>query len=247
VQAIALVDGGGVSIDPKALTASIERLQELGLGDDGLEQALRRVVDETDELFGVDGAGLMLLSSDDHLRYVAASDERGRMLEKVHEQVGEGPCLAAFDARQPVATSDAPSDQRWPAFGRLVAEHGIHAVLGVPVDLEGATIGTLNVYEVRPHGWDRSEEGAILAYARVAGTMLGTAFRAEAKDAVAGHLQHALDHRVLIEQAKGILMERHGIDARTAFERLRRRARSRQELLTQLARRVVDGEPLPPT
>jgi GAF domain-containing protein len=235
-----------VSIDPKALAASIERLQELGLGDDGLHEALQRVVDETDQLFGVNGAGLMLLATDDHLRYVAASDERGQMLEQVHEQVHEGPCLTAFDVRKPVATSDAPSDQRWPAFGRLVAEHGIHAVLGVPVDLEGTTIGTLNVYEVRPHDWDRSEQDAILAYARVAGTMLGTAFRAEAKDVVARHLQHALDHRVLIEQAKGILMERHGVDAKTAFERLRRRARSRQEQLSDLASRVVGGEPLPP-
>ncbi|HEY2960430.1 MAG TPA: GAF and ANTAR domain-containing protein [Actinomycetota bacterium] len=233
-------------IDPEALAASIERLQELGLGDDGLEQALRRVVDETDRLFGVDGAGLMLLATDDHLRYVAASDERGRLLEKIQEQVGEGPCLVAFDVREPVATGDAPRDQRWAAFGRLVGEHGIHAVLGVPVDLEGTTIGTLNVYQVRPHPWDRSEQDAILAYARVAGTMLGTAFRAEAKDVLAGHLQNALDRRVLIEQAKGILMERHGVDARTAFERLRRRARSRQEQLTDLARRVVDGEPLPP-
>lgn len=235
-----------VPIDPRALAKSIERLQGAGLHDNRLSQALLRVVDETEHVFGVDGAGLMLLAQDDQLRYVAASDERGRVLEQIQEQVGEGPCLAAFDTGEPSATSDAPTDQRWPVFGRLVAEHGIHAVLGVPVDLQGRSIGTLNVYAVRAHGWDSGEQQAIGAYARVAGVMLGTAANAEVKDEVAGQLQRALDHRVVIEQAKGVLMERHGIDARTAFERLRRHARSRQELLSDLARRVAEGEPLPP-
>src|SRR6266545_1632753 len=193
-----------MSIDPEALAKSIERLQGTGLADNGLVKALRLVVDETERLFSVDGAGLMLLAADDQLRYVAASDEPGRVLEQIQEEVGEGPCLAAFDTGEPSATSNALTDQRWPAFGRLVAEHGIHAVLGVPVELQGGPIGTLNVYAVRPHEWDPSE------------------------------------------QAKGILMERHGIDARTAFERLRRHARSRQERLTDLARRMIDDVSPPP-
>jgi GAF domain-containing protein len=235
-----------VPIDPEALAKSIERLQGAGLGDDGLAKALRLVVDETEQIFGVDGAGMMLLVPDDGLRYVAASDERGRALEQIHEQVGEGPCLVAFSTDKPIATSDATTDQRWPAFGRLVAEHGIRAVLGVPVDLQGGPIGTLNVYAVQAHVWDPSEMEAIQAYARVAGTMLGAAIQAEVKDVVARQLQVALDHRVLIEQAKGVLIERHGIDAQTAFQRLRRHARSRQEPLTDLARRVIGGNALPP-
>jgi GAF domain-containing protein len=235
-----------MSIDPEALAKSIERLQGTGLGDNGLAKALRLVVDETERLFSVDGAGLMLLAADDQLRYVAASDEPGRVLEQIQEEVGEGPCLAAFDTGEPSATSNVLTDQRWPAFGRLVAEHGIHAVLGVPVELQGGPIGTLNVYAVRPHEWDSSEQEAILAYARMAGAVLATAVHAEVKDTVARQLQRALEHRVLIEQAKGILMERHGIDARTAFERLRRHARSRQERLTDLARRMIDDVSLPP-
>ncbi|HEX6677219.1 MAG TPA: GAF and ANTAR domain-containing protein [Actinomycetes bacterium] len=246
MPAFGLAAEGGVAIDPKALAKSIERLQGAELGGNGLADALQLVVDETEQLFRVDGAGLMLLAADDQLRYVAASDEPGRVLEQIQEEVGEGPCLAAFDSDMPTATSNAPTDQRWPAFGRLVAEHGIHAVLGVPVDLQGGPIGTLNVYSVRPHEWDSSEEEAIAAYSRVAATVLGTAVHAEVRDALAKQLQRALEHRVLIEQAKGILMERHGIDARTAFERLRRQARSRQERLTDLARRMIDGVSLPP-
>jgi GAF domain-containing protein len=235
-----------MSIDPEALAKSIERLQGGGPGGNGVSEALQLLVDETDQLFRVDGAGLMLLAPDDHLRYVAASDEPGRVLEQIQEEVGEGPCVAAFDTGAPAATSNALADQRWPAFGRLVVEHGIHAVLGVPVDLLGGPIGTLNVYATRPREWDSSEEGAITAYARVAAAVLGRAVDAEVKDTIAKQLQRALEHRVLIEQAKGILMERHGIDARTAFERLRRQARSRQERLTDLARRMIDDISLPP-
>jgi GAF domain-containing protein len=246
VPAAVLAAEGGVSIDPEALAKSIERLQGVGPGDDGLAEALQLVVDETERLFGVDGAGLMLLAADDHLRYVAASDEPGRVLEQIQEEVGEGPCIAAFDTGKPAATSNALTDQRWPAFGRLVAEHGIHAVLGVPVDLQGGPIGTLNVYSVGPHEWDSSEKDAITAYARLAATLLSSAVNAEVNDTIAKQLQRALEHRVLIEQAKGILMERHGIDAQTAFERLRRQARSRQERLTDLARRMIDAVSLPP-
>jgi GAF domain-containing protein len=235
-----------LSIDPGALARSIEHLQGAGLIHDGLDRTLQRIVDETERLFHVDGAGLMLLSDDDQLRYVAASDDRGRILEKIHEQVGEGPCLSAFAAGEPRATVDAPTDQHWPAFGRLAAEHGIRAVLGVPVELVGGPIGTLNVYAVQRHEWDPTEEDAVQAYARVTGTVLATVIEAEAKDALATQLQQALDQRVIIEQAKGMLMERHGIDAQVAFERLRRRARSRQERVVELARRVVDGESLPP-
>ncbi len=232
-------------IDPEALAKSIERLQGAGPNDNGLAKALLRVVDETEQIFGLDGAGMMVLTPDDGLRYVAASDERGRVLEQIHEQVGEGPCLTAFNMGVPSATSDAPADHRWPAFGRLVAEHGIRAVLGVPVELQGGPIGTLNVYALRPHTWDPTELEAVQAYARVAGTVLATAVNAEVNDVTVRQLQRALDHRVVIEQAKGILMERHAIDAQTAFERLRRRARSRQEPLADLARRVVEGEALP--
>jgi GAF domain-containing protein len=174
-----------VSIDPGALAKSVEHLQGAKLQPDGLAETLQRIVDETERLFRVDGAGLMLLADDDQLRYVASSDERGRMLEKIHEQVGEGPCLSAFAAGEPRFTVDAPADQHWPAFGRLAVEHGIRAVLGVPVDLSGGPVGTLNVYAVTPHEWDQSEREAVQAYARVTGTVLATVVEAEAKEALA--------------------------------------------------------------
>jgi GAF domain-containing protein len=235
-----------VPIDPEALASSIAGLAEISAAGSGLEQALELVVQETNRIFAVDGAGLMLLTPDDVLRYVVASDARGRILEKLQEEVGEGPCLDAFDQDQPIAGADVIRDQRWPSLGRLAAQHGISSVLGVPVDLEKGPVGTLNVYSTEPHDWDDGEVEAIKAYARIVASVLRTAVEAHLQGQVAEQLQYALDHRVVIEQAKGVLMEREGVDQRAAFELLRQRARASRQRVIDLARRIVAGEPLAP-
>jgi GAF domain-containing protein len=232
-----------VPIDRDALASSIGGLAELSAAGNGLEQALEQVVDETDRIFAVDGSGLMLLTEGDVLRYVAASDERGRVLENIHEQVGEGPCLDAFDKSEPAVAADVATDRRWPSFGRLAREHHIHGVLGVPVDLESGVVGTLNVYSTDRHDWGDDEVEAIQAFARIMASVLRTAVEAHLQGKVTEQLQYALDRRVIIEQAKGILMEREGIDQRDAFELLRRRARDNREQVIEVARRVVAGVP----
>jgi GAF domain-containing protein len=233
-----------VSIEPAALARSIGKLEGLDPGEVGLDTALRTAVDTVDELFGFDGAGLMLLAEDEALRYAAASDERGRALEMIQEEVGEGPCIQAFVEDRGVRCTDARHDPRYPAFSRLAAEHGIGAVLGVPVDLRGGPIGTLNVYVVDAHEWDEAEVKAIEAFTRVLAVLLRTAAGLNLAEQVARQLQFALDHRVLVEQAKGILMEREGLDARAAFERIRDAARSARVKVAEAAQQVVDGRPL---
>jgi GAF domain-containing protein len=231
-------------MDPAVLARSIERLERLDPIASGLQASLELSVKIVDELFGVDGAGLMLLSEDDVLRYAAASDEPGRQLELIQEHAGQGPCIDAFDHNEVVSCSDAASDPRWPSFAALAPEHGIGAVLGVPVVLKGGPIGTLNVYAVDRHEWSEAETRAIGTFTTVIAALLRVAARAGMAEETARQLQVALDHRVLIEQAKGILMERDGVGARDAFERLRAVARSQRIRLADVARSVVEGRPL---
>ncbi len=233
-------------IDPDALASSIAGLAELSAAGDGLERALEHVVDETDRMFAVDGAGLLLLDEGDELRYVVASDERGRLMDTLQKQMGEGPCLDAFERVRPVVAADVVTDPRWPSFGPLAGRHGIRAVLGVPVDLGEGPVGTLNVYSSTPHEWDDGEVEAIQAYARIVASVLRTAIEAHLKDQVVQQLQDALDRRVVIEQAKGILMEREGLTPQAAFERIRRHARSHRERVSDVARRIIEGTPLEP-
>ena len=230
-------------IDSDALASSIAGLAELS-APRGLEQALEQVVEETDRMFKVDGAGLMLLDQSDTLRYVVASDEPGRVLETIQEQVGEGPCLDAFDRDEPTVVADVTRERRWPSFARLARQHRLIGVLGVPVDLETGTVGTLNVYSTARHDWDDDEVEAIQAYARIVASVLRTAVEAHVQGQVAEQLRYALDRRVVVEQAKGMLMERESIDPRAAFELIRQRARSSREPVIEVARRVVAGGPL---
>jgi GAF domain-containing protein len=234
-----------MSIDSDALAKSVARLEGVDPVDTGLDAALELAVSETDQLFKVDGAGLMLLSEDGSLRYVAASDEPGRMLESLQEQFGEGPCVDAFLEDAPVLAGNMAADPRWPSVGPLAAGHGVHAVLGVPINLREGPVGTLNVYAANPHRWDQADVAAIQAYTRVVASLLRAAVHAHLSGKAAGQLQQALDHRSLIEQAKGVIMERRGVDQRAAFELLRGHARATRRRLDEVARQTVAGARLP--
>ena len=106
------------------------------------------------------------------------------------------------------------------------ARPGPRAVLAVPVELAGGPVGVLDSYRARPHLWDDSEMTAVQAFAGVLGNLLNALAAVQASGRLAEQLQYALEHRVRVEQAKGVLMSRHGLDEATAFARLRRTARS---------------------
>jgi GAF domain-containing protein len=228
-----------MSIDPDALAKSVARLEGVDPVDTGLDAALDLAVAETAGLFGVDGAGLMLVDGDGALCSSTVSDRPGAMLESLQEQFGEGPCVDAFLKDAPVLADDLGADPRWPSVGPLAAGHGVRAVLGVPIDLRDGPMGTLNVYAAHPRGWDDSEVAAIQAYTRVIASLLRSAVQAHVSGRAATQLQHALDSRSLIEQAKGVLMERRGLDQQAAFELLRSRARSTRRRLQDVARETV--------
>jgi transcriptional regulator with GAF, ATPase, and Fis domain len=230
-----------VPIDPDALADSVARLEDVDPADAGLDEALDLVAREADDLFPVDGAGIMLLSEGSVLRYVAASDEPGQLLEALQEQAREGPCVDAFYHDRPVITPDLAVDRRWPSIGPQASRHGIRAVLGVPIGLRKGPVGTLNVYAAAPHAFDEEDLAAIQAYARVVASLLRAGVQAHVRGRAATQLRYALNHRVLIEQAKGVVMERHKLDEKGAFELLRRHARSTRMPLDKVALEVIAG------
>lgn len=214
----------GAVIDLTALEASLRAVGER-IAATPLEEALHTIVGATRTLVQATGAGVMFVDDDSLLRAVAATDEPGHQLESWQEKTGEGPCVDALVFDRIVPCADLAHDPRWPQVAPAAAENGIHAVLGVPIHTANVTVGSLNVYRDAPHDWDDSEIHALGSYALLVERLLISALEAEQLTQLTEQLQHALDHRVTIERAVGMIMGREGIDAVMAFDRLRRIAR----------------------
>jgi GAF domain-containing protein len=219
-----------------------EALGELGkfrFGDMRVEDALHEIVHTMHAMFGVDGAGLMLSDAEQHLRSVAASDDRLAHLEEIQIQHAEGPCIAAFEDKELVGVEDLEQDQRWPRFSEAAVSRKVRAVLASPLPYNQDAVGVLAVVSEQSRPWSPEGELALLAFTDLAALLIASMMQSQEKSELALQLQGALDSRRIIEQAKGVLMGRHGIPARVAFEQLRAQARAERRKVAAICAEVV--------
>jgi hypothetical protein len=230
-------------IEPAALATALGALDQVDL-DRGLAPSVLQLVAMTKRLLDADGVGLMLVDAEGALRWAAASDQQAEQLEQAQEELAQGPCTDAFWQRAPVPVRDVTREGAQEIASALLGA-SCRAALSVPVELAGGPIGTLDAYVRGERAWNESEVSALQACAGVVANLLGHAVAAYTQGRLARQLQVALEHRVVIEQAKGALMARELLDAATAFERLRSVARSGQRTVAEVAREVLAGVPLP--
>jgi transcriptional regulator with GAF, ATPase, and Fis domain len=200
------------------------------------------------QLLGVSAAGLLLTDRQDSLQVVAASSERTRLLELFQLQTDQGPCVDCFRTGQPVSVADLPSAGGWPRFTTAAAEVGFAAVHALPMRLRTEIIGALNLFDAMPGALDESKLRIGQALADVATIGLLQQRAIHRRDTLTEQLQSALNSRILIEQAKGVLAERLHLDMAQAFALLRGNARRSNRRLSELAQAILDGsEQIPPT
>ncbi|MCW2506041.1 MAG: hypothetical protein JWO79_4325 [Actinomycetia bacterium] len=192
-------------------------------------------------LLGVAAAGLLVTDGQGTLKLVAASSERTRVLELFQLQTDQGPCVDCFRSGRPVSVADLPAVGSWPRFTAAATEAGFAAVHALPMRLRNEVIGALNLFDVAPGAL--SEEtlriGQALADVATIGLLQHRAILS--RDLMTEQLQTALNSRVLIEQAKGVIAERHCMDMAEAFIMLRKLARDTNRRLAELAGEIVDG------
>ncbi|MEO8692707.1 MAG: GAF and ANTAR domain-containing protein [Acidimicrobiales bacterium] len=194
------------------------------------------------ELLGATDGGLMLVDPLGDLRVVASSSEQMRTLELLELQSSEGPCLDAFRTAAAVGADDLDGISRqWPGFATHVRNAGYRSIYAVPMRLRANVIGALNLFNTNQAPWD--EEDLKLAQALADIATIGLLHHRAMHDSqlLSTQLQSALNSRVAIEQAKGLLAERLGVSTEEAFERLRRYARSNNLLLADVATNLVAG------
>jgi GAF domain-containing protein len=230
-----------MTVSAAGLRQALDQLADLKQGPVTLEEALDRVVAGADALFGVDGTALMLVDRDQVLRNLAVSDPRAALLEELQAEHEEGPCVDAFDDKEPVAADDLSREDRWPAFSPDAARRDLLAVLASPIPYSEQAVGVVAVFATEPHPWTGAEREAIVAFTELVALLILNAMEATERGRLAAELQVALDSRVVIEQAKGVLVGRHGLTTRQAFERLRRAARDQRRPLAEVSRAVVSA------
>ena len=187
---------------------------------------LDRLVVRTVELLDADAAGIMLADAQGELQVLAASSHDVRLLELFELEADSGPCLDSFRSGELVTPPDlAVMRSSWPAFAARAEAAGYRSAQAVPMRLRDQVIVAMNVFR-------RSEgalQGSQLKLARALADVASVALIAErtisARELVADQLQEALNSRVLLEQAKGMLAERTGTDVDRAFTRMREHAR----------------------
>jgi GAF domain-containing protein len=195
------------------------------------------------EVLEMSTAGVVLESANGTLRLAAATSDAMATLEEAEIDHREGPCLDAYGDASQVSADDLTADfGRWPNIAPLAVDMGLLAVHAFPLSLRDDCIGALNLYRATPGDFERDDIRLAQAFADVAAIGILQRRKVAAAEERTEQLQHALDSRIIIEQAKGVLSERAGISPDEAFLRIRGYARSHSERLRRVCERILDSE-----
>jgi len=229
-------------MDGQLLSETFVELTDTMVGGFDVIDFLHVLTDRSVQLLDVSAAGLLLADPRGELRVVAASSEAVRLLELFQLQNDQGPCLDCFRDGRPVAAADLAAEaRRWPRFAAAAQQAGFAAVQALPMRLRDQVIGALNLFRAVPGAFDPADIRIGQALADVATISLLHERSMRHSDTLNEQLQTALNSRVIIEQAKGKLAERLGLDMDQAFNVLRNHARARNQRLSELAQAFADG------
>lgn len=194
------------------------------------------------ELLDAQAAGLMLADQRGNVQVVASSSEESRILELFELQHDQGPCLDSYRQGVQVTNVDADlAERRWPGFGAAVKVSKFTSVHALPLRLRTETVGAMNIFLARPGELSVEDIALGQGLADIATIGLLQERAVKEQNILAEQLQGALNSRVLVEQAKGIFAERHGVEVAQAFVTMRAHARSTRQPLLAVANQVIDG------
>jgi hypothetical protein len=223
------------------LSGLLVRLADTLSDDVDLVELMTILVEGTVSILAVDEAGVVLADPRGSLRIVASSSERMRDLELYEIQNEDGPCLECFSDGEAVLNVhlNVGSDERWPLFSPRARQIGYQVVHAFPIRHKEATIGMVNAFAISEADLVDDEVQVGKAMAQMAAIGLLHQRVLLERQAVIEQLQHALDARVTVEQAKGVLSERLGTSVADAYQVLREYARRNATPVTEVAAAVL--------
>jgi GAF domain-containing protein len=209
--------------------------------DFDLNDQLHRVTLTAASALGLDGAGVTLNLPNGATHYLSATDPTTMHVEQQQDALKEGACVDAIATSEVVTSEDLSAETRWPRFTPVLLEAGMRSAAGVPIRFRSGNIGAVNLYAKSPRAWSTEELDAGRLLADLAAGYLVNSYLLRDTEVLAEQLQQALNSRIVIEQAKGLLAGRHQLTMDAAFEVLRSYARSKRTKLHTVAEDVVAG------
>ena len=229
---------------PDTLLDSLERFAAALTSGYGIGDVLHNLTEEMAEVLSLTGAGVTLVH-DGNQRFVTAAVESIASLERVQENWQKGPCIDAVASANPVAVPNIAAEEaheRWPDYVIAAKTAGIQAVAGIPMLAEGEAIGAVNLYDSQPRNWSAEDLRVATILASIATGYLTHASAAQQEQRTAEQLQQALNTRLVIEQAKGVLATQRDTTVDDAFQTVRKYAREHNARIHDVCRAVVRGE-----
>lgn len=222
----------------------LEALTQLAESDPPSERILSDLCVQAAEMVRARGMAIAAMDDTRSPWLVTGSDPDSRGLVAAQFDLGEGPCLDAWRAAEPVWDRCVTADGRWPRWTPRALDTGVDGILSVPLGGGGSQrppLGTMWLAFERAEWLDDSLLRWVAAMAEVALRDLARHRELEQRREQVSQLEHALQSRILIEQAKGFIAARDRVSPEEAFERLRRNARSSQRRLREVAEETLRG------
>lgn len=232
---------------PDRLAQAIRELSRLMVGDEGLDATLDRIATLTCRVIPeCDFASVTMLRGD-RLTTAVASDSVAIEVDNAQYRAEAGPCVQAVKDQQICRLDDISDVSRWPEFRAAATQGGIASSLSLPMSVSDRGVGAMNLYAKVPAAFSGTDHRTALLFAEQAAVACLNAERYWSTYNIVQHLEEALKSRDVIGQAKGILMERHRIDADDAFDRLRKESQRSNRRLRDLADDLAATGEWPPT
>jgi GAF domain-containing protein len=226
-------------IGPEDFHDSLLELSTVLLGEETAHSLLQRIVDMTCAAVpGCSHVG-MSLASGDRATTTAATNDTTLQLDGAQYRDGEGPCLQAARTGQVVRVEDMTTDNRFPRFAAEAMRLGINSSLSMPLIVEGALIGALNLYGKHVKAFEEHSERLASCFARQASATLANAEIHDRTVALVTQLTEALSTRSVIDQARGVLIAGTGCTADEAIENLKQRSQHETRKVRDIADEIV--------
>jgi GAF domain-containing protein len=219
---------------------AFEQLASMALTQRSLHSVLQTVADLTKQVMPGDIEASVSLLVADKATSVVHTGQLALDLDESQYGRGYGPCLHAARSGEPVDVTDARTEPRWADYMQLAVEHGILSLLSLPLGSGEQMGAALNIYARTPDAFDEESRCIGLRFARFAGVAVANMHTYRSARKLADNLQAALDSRAVIDQAKGVLIERYTLTADQAFKLLAQASMASNRKLRDIAEQLVE-------